>query len=123
MAEDWTLECPANCTIVLPCNLTSNGSCPDKDLLSQTFLDGYRFWIQRVLLPFVVVIGVLGNGMLDWLRLKSALYALGIFTRLMIKLEQTVPCLSQAPNSLWQLCTKLIKFHLNIPQNKQHKIR
>lgn len=67
-ASDWTLSCPTNCTVVLPRNLSSaysNSSDAEEDLLLQTFLDGSRFWIQRVLLPIVVVIGVFGNGKLE----------------------------------------------------------
>lgn len=34
----------------------------NKQDLYETFLDGSRFWIQKVLLPLVVTIGIIGNG-------------------------------------------------------------
>lgn len=38
-----------------------NLGAENETLLYNTFLSGIRFWIQRVLLPLVVAIGVLGN--------------------------------------------------------------
>jgi len=70
--EDWISACPANCSIVRPANFTGIGGNfqnystlfdPDHDVI--TFLEGSRFWIQRVLLPIIVIVGVLGNGKLS----------------------------------------------------------
>lgn len=49
--EEWT-----NQTNITDLNVTN------KEDLYETFLDGSRFWIQKVLLPLVVIIGIIGNG-------------------------------------------------------------
>nr|CAD7587468.1 unnamed protein product [Timema genevievae] len=41
-------------------NLTSSQDMEDPSS-SQQFMDGSRFWIQRVMVPFIVGVGVLGN--------------------------------------------------------------
>lgn len=55
--SDYDYECDQNFTLLLNDSAAATGP----DLIYLDFLDSSRFWIQRVLVPTILIIGVIGN--------------------------------------------------------------